>query len=272
MSYDALQLQCEISYMSNPNRFLSSHLGTPSIAGRGRRTLQQALLQFIIHSNLGLGHTKANHALLFQGWLRSMQRWSQNRREFANSSLFVNENACYCVCISSEHFWRGSCTLTLTNSQLLSSGLCELWSSTSAEGCPLFSWRSKSNLANAKDQSPSQLATRLWSFFHHQNMTLRTLVSKFKLTSEQHPSFTNFKDLPPELRHEIWIYSLPETRIVTLGQYRQLIQKPAQYSGTRAFSISESQHTTSTSPTNHHECELVYQSNTCTPAISSVCC
>lgn len=84
-------------------------------------------------------------------------------------------------------------------------------------------------------------------------------------------SVTAFKDLPLELRNQIWIFSLPNPRIIALREYRQPVSKPAQDSSIEASSTPESQDTTPTSPTNDQEGILVYRTRTRIPALYSVC-
>ena len=100
---------------------------------------------------------------------------------------------------------------------------------------------------------------------------MQTLACKCKTASKQSSTFKFFKDLPPELRNEIWVFSLPGPRIIGLQKYRQPIIRPAQYNGTGASLIHESCHMTSTDQTNNQESIVVYRSQARVPTIYSVC-
>ncbi|KAH8601551.1 hypothetical protein B0O99DRAFT_606892 [Bisporella sp. PMI_857] len=100
---------------------------------------------------------------------------------------------------------------------------------------------------------------------------MRILTRKSKKKSTRNLSFMLFTELPPELRIQIWVFSLPKGRIVGLEQYYQWIPRPIQRSGTSASSIHEIQHTTSTSQANDQESVVVYRSQTHVPTIYAVC-
>ena len=103
-------------------------------------------------------------------------------------------------------------------------------------------------------------------------MKIRTLARrKAKTAFTPNRSFRNFQALPPEIRYEIWAWSLPDPRIICLQKSRQRIPGPLQNNSIGASLSPESQDTNSTSQTNNLENDMVYWSQTDSPDIYSVC-
>ena len=85
------------------------------------------------------------------------------------------------------------------------------------------------------------------------------MAYKSRTMSKQNPKFTLFRKLPPELRNQIWVLSLPDPRIVALQKHCQPIPRSVRYSST-------------TSQTNSgQESVTIYRSQTFVPIISAVC-
>jgi len=84
-------------------------------------------------------------------------------------------------------------------------------------------------------------------------------------------SFPLFKELPLELRNQIWIFSLLGPRIVALQEYYQPASKVPQHHSTRVSLTRETSLNSSTIHKNDQEGVLVVKSQSSIPAIYFVC-
>jgi len=98
---------------------------------------------------------------------------------------------------------------------------------------------------------------------------MQTVIYKVKEKFTRNPSFRRFRELPPELRNLIWVFSLPEPCIVALREYHQPIAPPALRANRLAFLTHKFQHVNNQA--NEQGSVLVYKSQSFAPAMYAAC-